>query len=192
MSSTSRDVELQGSIRQFTLADIVQFLSSAKKTGKLGLLQSDSGRSGAIYFDSGTIVHAEGSGKEGEEAFFDLMRWSDGGFAFLPGVTAPRESVRQASAVLLMEGARRSDEWGLLSEEIPDTKLVPEFVLPEDGQTGQQITLNTSEWMVLAKVDGGRSLAEIAQASGLSEYQVCRLLYPLVRNKLIRLREPDR
>jgi hypothetical protein len=185
-------VELQGSIRQFTLADIVQFLSTSKKTGKLGLLQGESGRAGAIYFDAGALVHAEAAGKEGEEAFFELMRWTDGGFAFLPGVTAPRATVRQNSAILLLEGARRSDEWGMLSEEIPDTKLVPEFVLPDESRTGQQITLNTSEWMVLAKVDGKRSLSEIARESGLSEFQICRLLYPLITNKLIRLREPTR
>ena len=190
MSSSSRDVELQGSIRQFTLADIVQFLSTSRKTGKLGLIHSDTGRAGSIYFDSGVMVHAEASGKEGEEAFFELMRWTEGGFAFLPGVTAQRSTVRQNSAILLLEGARRSDEWGMLAEQIPDTGLVPEFILPDDSQTGQQITLNTSEWMVLAKVDGKRSLSDIARESGLSEYQVCRLLYPLVTNKLIRLREP--
>jgi hypothetical protein len=185
-------VELQGSIRQFTLADIVQFLSTSRKSGKLGLIHSESGRAGAIYFDGGTIVHAEASGKVGEEAFFELMRWTEGGFAFLPGVTAPRSTVSQPSAILLMEGARRSDEWGMLAEQIPDTKLVPEFVMPDDETTGKQITLNTSEWMVLAKVDGKRSLKEIAKESGLSEYQICRLLYPLVTNKLIRLREPTR
>ncbi|HEY7698391.1 MAG TPA: hypothetical protein VIE88_08235, partial [Vicinamibacteria bacterium] len=81
--------------------------------------------------------------------------------------------------------------WGILEEQIPDTNLVPEFVLPEESQTGKQITLNTSEWMVLAKVDGKRSLKEIARDSGLSEYHTCRLLYPLVANRLIRLREPS-
>jgi hypothetical protein len=189
MSATDPEVELQGSIRQFSLADIVQFLTAASKTGKLALaLEADRG---AIFFENGAVIHAELGAREGEEAFFDLVRRKEGSFEFLPGVASPKKSVRQHSAILLMEGVRRSDEWGILEEQIPDTNLVPEFVLPEESQTGKQITLNTSEWMVLAKVDGKRSLKEIARDSGLSEYHTCRLLYPLVANRLIRLREPS-
>jgi hypothetical protein len=66
--------------------------------------------------------------------------------------------------------------------------LVPEFVLPGDNETGQQITLNTSEWVVLSKIDGQRNLTEVAEAASISEYHTCRLIYPLVANKLIRLR----
>jgi Domain of unknown function (DUF4388) len=183
--------ELEGSIRQFSLPDIVQFLSAASKTGKLGLVD-DSAAEGAIFFDDGVVVHAEVGARDGEEAFFELVRWRDGSFDFSPGEPPPRKSVHQHSTILLMEGARRNDEWGLLSEEIPDTDLIPEFVRPDESQTGKQITLNTSEWMVLAKIDGERSLKDIAKEAGLSEYQVCRLLYPLVRNRLIRLCEPSR
>jgi hypothetical protein len=190
MSPADPNVELQGSIRQFSLADIVQFLSAASKTGKLEL-ELEAGR-GAIFFENGAVIHAELGAREGEEAFFELMRNKEGSFEFLHGTESPKKSVRQHSAILLMEGARRSDEWGVLEEQIPDTNLVPEFVLPAEGQTGKQITLNTSEWMVLAKVDGERSLKEIALDSGLSEYHTCRLLYPLIANRLIRLREPSR
>lgn len=190
MSETDPEVELQGSIRQFSLADIVQFLSAASKTGKLELALAAG--PGSIFFENGAVTHAELGAKEGEEAFFELMRHKEGSFEFLPGAVSQKRSVRQHSAILLMEGARRSDEWGILEEQIPDTNLVPEFVLPEEGHTGKQITLNTSEWMILAKVDGKRSLKEIALDSGLSEYHTCRLLYPLLANRLIRLREPSR
>jgi hypothetical protein len=187
-SPNAADVELQGSVRQFSLADVVQFLSASKKTGRLGL---ESGKtSGAIYFESGAVVHCEAGGSEGEDAFFALVLWTDGRFEFTPGARSSRKSVRGHNAALLLEGARRSDEWSVLSEQIPDTRLVPEFVAPDESQTGKQITLNTSEWMVLSKIDGARCLRDIARDSGLSDYQVCRLIYPLVRNHLIRLREP--
>lgn len=189
MPRTHEHPELQGSIRQFSLPDIVQFLSAASKTGKLGLVH-ESGTEGSIFFEQGVVVHAEVGERDGEEAFFELVRWRDGSFEFEPEQPAPRKSVQQHSTILLMEGARRSDEWGLLSEEISDTNLIPEFVSPDDSQTGKQITLNTSEWMVLSKIDGERSLKDIARDSGLSEYHICRLLYPLVRNGLIRLSEP--
>ena len=45
---------------------------------------------------------------------------------------------------------------------------------------------------MLSKIDGNRSVKELAEAASISEYNTCRLLYPLVANQLIRLREPSR
>jgi hypothetical protein len=182
------EAELQGSLRQFPLSDVVQFLSVAEKTGRLDLRHGAA--FGAIYFDAGAVVHCLAGECEGEEAFFALMRWTEGGFEFTPDERSAKKSVRGHNAILLLEGARRSDEWSLLSEQIPDTRWIPEFVAPDASQTGKQITLNTSEWMLLSKINGERSLAEIARDAGLSEYHVSRLMYPLVKNRLIRLREP--
>lgn len=190
MDSANTKIELEGRIHEFSLLDIVQFLSGSRKTGKLLMTGESSSESGAVFFDEGTVVHAASGAAEGEEAFFELMRWSDGQFSFEPEVQTDRKTVRQSSTNLLLEGARREDEWSVLQEHIPDVGLVPEFVLPDDSETGKQITLNTSEWLVLSKIDGERSVREIAQAAALSEYHTCRLIYPLVANNLIRLKKP--
>lgn len=182
-------VELQGSVREFPLSDVVQFLSAAEKTGRLGL--SDGAAAfGSIYFDAGAVVHCEADGSDGDEAFFALMRWTDGSFEFTPDEKSAKKSVRQHNAILLLEGARRRDEWSVVSEQVPDPRWIPEFILPDESRAGKQITLNTSEWMVLSKINGARSLMEIARDMRLSDYHVCRLIYPLVKNHLIRLREP--
>jgi hypothetical protein len=188
MSLSGDSVELQGAIREFSVPDVVQFLCGQGKTGRLALALAPS--EGSIFFDEGAVVHAEVAGREGEEAFFELMSRKEGSFEFVPGQRSAKKSIRNHTTILLLEGARRSDERELLEELIPDTNLVPEFILPEDGQTGKQVTLNTSEWMVLAKIDGKRSVKQIALDSGISEYHTCRLLYPLVANRLIRLRAP--
>jgi len=182
------NAELEGSIREFNVSDVVQFLSGSEKTGILRLRTSQSGAEGSILFAEGTVVHAELGGSVGEDAFFDLMLWGEGQFAFEPDVEPTEHTVRQSSTNLLLEGARRKDEWSVLSRHIPDMGLVPEFVLPGDNETGQQVTLNTSEWVVLSKIDGQRNLKEVALAASISEYHTCRLIYPLVANKLIRLR----
>ena len=124
----------------------------------------------------------------GEDAFSDLMLWGEGQFAFEPDVEPTEKTVRQSSTNLLLEGARRKDEWSVLSRHIPDMGLVSEFVLPDDNETGQQITLSTSEWVVLSKIDGQRNLKEVAEAANISAYKTCRLIYPLVANQPIRLR----
>lgn len=185
---SKENAELEGSIREFNVSDIVQFLSGSEKTGKLSLRASQSGAEGSILFAEGTVVHAELGGSVGEDAFFDLILWGEGQFAFAPDVKPKEKTVRQSSTNLLLEGARRKDEWSVLSRHIPDIALVPEFVLPDENETGQQITLNTSEWVILSKIDGQRNLREVAEAASISEYHTCRLIYPLIANKLIRLR----
>jgi hypothetical protein len=86
-----------------------------------------------------------------------------------------------------MEAARRLDEWRVLSKKIPSTEMIPEFVV-QDNREGQ-INLNTSEWMILSKIDGHRSIKSIAVASGLSVFDAAKILYGLIATGLIRLRE---
>jgi hypothetical protein len=64
---------------------------------------------------------------------------------------------------------------------------VPEFVV-QDSREGQ-INLNTSEWLILSKIDGQRSIKGIAAAGGLSVFDASKILYGLVATGLIRLRE---
>jgi hypothetical protein len=87
-----------------------------------------------------------------------------------------------------MEAARRLDEWRVLSKKIPSTDLVPEFVVQENREG--QINLNTSEWLILSKIDGNRSVKAIAAASSLSVFDAAKMLYGLIATGLIRLREP--
>ncbi len=78
----------------------------------------------------------------------------------------------------------------MIAQQIPSLNLVPEFVMPDDEQAGKQIVLNTSEWVVLSKIDGKRSLRDVAKVANLSEFHTCRLLYTLISNGLIRLHPP--
>jgi hypothetical protein len=86
-----------------------------------------------------------------------------------------------------MEAARRLDEWRVLSKKIPSVELVPQFVILENREG--QINLNTSEWLILSKIDGQRSIKQIAQASGLSVFDAAKILYGLIATGLIRLKD---
>ena len=52
-----------------------------------------------------------------------------------------------------------------------------------------QINLNTSEWLILSKIDGKRSIKAIAAASNLSVFDAAKILYDLITQGLIRLRD---
>ena len=176
----------QGSLAELHLPDIIQLISVSGKTGVFHL--TDGPLKGEIYLNEGKIVHAQLEDATGEEAVYALAIWRQGEFRFDPGVPTDKQTISKSNTNLLMEAARRLDEWRVLSKKIPSTDLVPEFVMQEtrDGQ----INLNTSEWLILSKIDGQRSVKGIAVASGLSVFDAAKMLYGLVAGNLIRLREP--
>jgi hypothetical protein len=175
----------QGSLAELHLPDIIQLVSVSGKTGVFHLV--DRTHHGEIWLFEGRIVHAEADDLAGEEAVYALAIWRSGEFRFEPGVTPPRQTIQKSNTGLLMEAARRLDEWRVLSKKIPSVELVPEFVILENREG--QINLNTMEWLLLSKIDGQRSIKQIASATGMSVFDAAKLLYGLVATGLIRLRD---
>ncbi len=175
----------QGSLAELHLPDIIQLISVSGKTGVFHL--TDGALKGQIFLHEGHIVHAQIEDAVGEEAVYALGIWSRGDFKFEPGVATEHRTISKSNTNLLMEAARRLDEWRVLSKKIPSTEMVPEFVVQETREG--QINLNTSEWLILSKIDGQRSIKQIAQAGGLSVFDSAKILYGLIATGLIRLKE---
>jgi hypothetical protein len=175
----------QGSLAELHLPDIIQLISVSGKTGVFHL--TDGALKGQIFLNDGKIVHAQLDEASGEEAVYALAIWSQGDFKFEPGVSTEVRTISKSNTNLLMEAARRLDEWRVLSKKIPSPELIPEFVV-QDNREGQ-INLNTSEWLILSKIDGQRSIKAIAGAGGLSVFDASKILYGLVATGLIRLKD---
>jgi hypothetical protein len=175
----------QGSLAELHLPDIIQLISVSGKTGVFHL--TDGGLKGQIFLHDGKIVHAQIEDISGEEAVYALAIWSQGDFKFEPRIASEVQTISKSNTNLLMEAARRLDEWRVLSKKIPATEMIPEFVV-QDNREGQ-ISLNTLEWLILSKIDGQRSIKAIAAASGLSVFDTSKILYSLIVSGLIRLRE---
>lgn len=127
-----------------------------------------------------------------EDVVFELMSWREGFFSFeetpdSPLPAASRISVSTES--LLMEGARRIDEWSRIADTVPNLQVVPEFA-PVDGAHEAQLDLLPHEWEVLTMIDGERDLRSIAGALGRSEFEIAKIAYGLVSTGVVRLREP--
>src|SRR5213596_885875 len=166
----------QGSLKELPLPDIIQLVSVSGKTGKF-TLSRDADR-GFIYLKNGQMVHASVGEMVGEEAIYALAIWNQGDFQFNPGEEPERQTITKSNTNLLMEAARRLDEWRVLSKKIPSVEMIPEFVVQENREG--QINLNTSEWLILSKIDGHRSLKAIADATRLSAFDAAKVLYGLV------------
>jgi hypothetical protein len=175
----------QGSLAELHLPDIIQLISVSGKTGVFHL--SDGALKGQIFLNDGQIVHAQLEEAQGEEAVYALAIWSQGEFKFEPGVATDKRTISKSNTNLLMEAARRLDEWRVLAKKIPSTELIPEFVILENREG--QINLNTMEWLILSKIDGKRSVKSISAAGGLSVFDASKILYGLIATGLIRLKE---
>src|SRR5262249_54024963 len=120
----------QGSLAELHLPDIIQLISVSGKTGVFHL--TDGAHKGQIFLHDGKIVHAQIEDAVGEEAVYALAIWNQGEFKFEPGVATDQRTISKSNTNLLMEAARRLDEWRVLSKKIPNTDMVPEFVLQDN------------------------------------------------------------
>lgn len=174
----------QGSLKELPLPDIIQLVSVSGKTGCFQL-ESGSDR-GEIYLRDGQIVHARAGDLRGEEAVFELAIWREGDFEFTPGEDAGETTIQKSNTNLLMEAARRIDEWQVLSKRIPSTRLVPVFT---DQATTTSVSLTPKEWALIAKIDERRTIEDVAASLGVSPFEVCKTIYGLITSGLVDLKE---
>jgi hypothetical protein len=116
-----------------------------------------------------------------EETILDLLGWTEGHFRFEEGARSEalvETPVRIPTEGLLMESARRLDEWSRIESTVPHLHVVPRLPAPDSAATGK-LDLVPFEWEVLAAVDGERDLHALADALGKSEFDVARTIYAL-------------
>jgi tetratricopeptide (TPR) repeat protein len=155
----------------------------------------DARRLGDLLVDLGAISRREldrQARAQIEEVVFDLMVWSEGYFSFAEGVSDPaavEATIRIATEALLMEAARRVDEWSRIESRVPHLGVVPR--LPDAaGEGGAPLELVPFEWEVLAAVDGRRDLRALAEALGRSDFDVAHTLFGLAQAGVIVIDDP--
>ncbi len=174
----------QGSLKELPLPDIIQLVSVSGKTGVFTL--KDGVSSGEIYLRDGQIIHARTGALAGEEAVYELAIWPQGDFVFKPGEAPASVTIKRSNTNLLMEAARRIDEWQVLAKRIGSTRLVPVFT---ERAAKTSVSLTPAEWRLISKVDERRSIEEISLALGLSPFEGCKNLYGLITSGLLSLKE---
>lgn len=174
----------QGSLKELPLPDIIQLVSVSGKTGMFDL--NNSNETGQIFLREGQIVHALAGKLEGEEAVYELAIWPQGEFVFTPGLEPDKTTIQKSNTNLLMEAARRIDEWQVMSKRISSTRLVPVFT---DQTIRTSVSFTPQEWAIICKIDERRTIEEIAVSLEMSPFEACKHLYGLVTSGLLDLRE---
>jgi tetratricopeptide (TPR) repeat protein len=115
-----------------------------------------------------------------EEAVYFLFTWTAGTFNFEAGVKPEREDflVRISPEYLLLEGARRVDEWSLVEKKIPSFDLIFSVDRQHIGESAPE--LSSEQQRLLPLVDGTRDVHQLIEESGMVEFDVGKALFGLI------------
>jgi len=150
-----------------------------KADRRLGQILVDEG-----YLDAGLLdtFVAEQLG----EALFDLYRWEEGELRFEPeeacgpediGITIPVDTV-------LADVQKRLEQWERIREKIPSADA--RFAISgAPGEKSVEIHLKPREWMLLCYLHGGRSVKELAEVTGYTDFETAKVLYGMYAAGLI-------
>jgi hypothetical protein len=123
---------MSGSIDEIPLPDLMQLLSTSRKSGVL-LVRTDFGE-GRIYFRKGQIYFAtidESFDIPPRKAIYRMLGWSSGAFELEPPDDKEvLEELHESTESLLMEGMRQLDEVKRIEGELPPRNAVLQLITP--------------------------------------------------------------
>lgn len=180
-------MSLKGSLDSVNLADIMQLVSNSRQSGRF-VLTKDTGGTGYIIIKKGEIIHSEVDNFIGEDAVFTLISWGNGDFVFETGEFEANQTISRSVTSLLMEAARRIDEWKLLRKKIGSIDNIPEFN-DIDRNERRKISLSTLEWLVISKIDGKKSIQQISEDAGINIYDSSRIIFGMIASGLLKLKQ---
>jgi uncharacterized protein DUF4388 len=202
---------IEGPLRELGIHDVFQLLDLSQKTGMLRVTSQLRDDEGVVYFDGGRVVHASIRSRPAkietgalserdlerrlrqqiEATVFELMSWREGFFSFeersLTDVPSDAR-VKVTTESLLMESARRIDEWSRIADKVPNLAVVPALA-PVSNDHESRLDLLPHEWEVLTMIDGQRDVRAIAAALGRAEFEVAKVVYGLVTTGVVEIRQ---
>gem|GEM_PF-281813 len=108
--ATAEGTGWSGRVGGLDIFDVTQLLAMSGRSMAVNVTFGD--RSGTLAFRNGRLVHASTSELAGEQAFFEMARWSGGTFEELPrsGADSLSPNVKMPFPQLMIEAARHRDE----------------------------------------------------------------------------------
>jgi pSer/pThr/pTyr-binding forkhead associated (FHA) protein len=123
---------MQGNIEEIPLPDLLQLLSTSRKSGVL-VLRSEWG-TGRLYLRKGQIYYAnvdESFDVSPRKAVFRMLTWDKGLFELEPpDDRTVMEELQDSTEGLLMEGMRQLDEFRELSSKLPPFEAIVSIPRP--------------------------------------------------------------
>lgn len=172
--------EIEGNLSQLAIPDLLQLLAMNRRSGRLSLERGAA--RGEIYVAEGKPVNAKSGQVEGEKAFFRLLAWTDGSFAFHPGAPPQRMVIQRSMDDAVLEGMRQVDELARLAPGLPPAHA--RLVLAPTGELSGELHPVTAEVVELLRTP--RSSGELLDLAKAGDLDVLAALSTLLQKGLVR------
>jgi DNA-binding response OmpR family regulator len=148
---------------------------------------------GELLVDAGRVTREQlrdALARQSSELVYEVLRWPLGHFEFRP---EPLPALAQSAqlglpvASVVMEGFRRVDEWRVVEAGLGsfEAVLLADQMAVDAGGIER---LPKPEQRLLEMIDGERTVREIVDASHMSSFDACRILFQLLEARLVRRR----
>jgi len=178
---------MQGDLRQIGLNDLLLLATNGKKSGVLKLARAK--ETVEVFFNAGVIVHATCPIGDGEKALLYPVTWTDGTFSLEPEGIATTTTIQKSAVDILSEIESVTHEWNTILDVIPSSKTVFRLADLNDDQAGP-ITVPHVGWRVLSKLDGVRTIEEIADLLRIPFAYVAKVIFNLHKSGLVETATP--
>ncbi len=179
--------EIEGRLGQIALVDLLQIFKLNSKTGLLEVELGD--LVGQVFVADGNVVHAGLGRHRSEKALFRMLQWKEGSFAFMPEQVTSDLNIRRSTDMLLIEGARQSDELELLLQELPagNARLAADQEVLDRFEGLHPVTQQ-----ILSLLEFYHTVDELVEHSRVSDYETCRAIRTLFEKGALRALEEVR
>lgn len=122
-----------------------------------------------------------------EESIYDIFSWHEAEFRFVDSQlpTSNLIPIDLDISAIILEGARRADEWRRIRDTIPSLQGIPVLV--------EQLTdpgIDAGALQILALINDDRTIEEICLQTHSSEYRVCKMIFEQVRRGRVKIVKP--
>jgi len=153
------------------------------------LMRREGGQFGALAIQQGVLTEAQVQDflkVQVSEIIYDCFVWVGGSFTFTEELRLPNYAVTISIDLsnLIMEGARRIEEWEQCVKLLPDSHAIFRVVA---NPSEEKITLKAEEWRILFLINAARTLEDLCHDAEEDPFTVYRIVYGLFANKLIEL-----
>lgn len=182
---------VKGSFKDISFIELLQIMHLSHKTGRLEVTFENLWA--MVIFREGAVWHVEPRGFRGAspiDVLFALIGMTDGNFVFqrLQVLPALERTVNMSTESLILEGAKRLDDQGLIAKEMGEERAgnVLKF---KPGAEARVRYMPQNVKRVLQAIDGNRDVNEVVKQSQLDPTQAAQIIKELVAQEVIEVSE---
>lgn len=124
------------------------------------------------------------------DVVYSLFSWSDGQFKFNPGAKPSNDYITVPLNLdnVILEGSRRIQENERLVDELPHLDRVS---LKVTDKPLRDVKLTPDDWRVISHIHPRNTIAQIAQANSMDEFQIRKIVYGMLQAGLVEIIKPE-